>query len=134
AYALVEVDVVYAFHRSLDAALRDHAGSVDDAIVGHDEVREIPLEVLEAEPARPRYCEQTPQGEQDRSRSAVVHQGDQNTHGEERDPGRDVLREEPPVRAEVERDLLAVVQQLLGVRHAEILCAPGPAKAGPVAI
>ncbi len=38
-------------------------------------------------------------------------------------PLEDVLGEEPPVRAEVERDLFALVQQLLGVRHAEIVCA-----------
>ena len=37
--ALVEVDVVDALERDLDAPLREHAGAVDDAPAGDDEVR-----------------------------------------------------------------------------------------------
>ena len=35
-------------------------------------------------------------------------------------PGEDVAGEVPPVRAEVERDRLAVLDQVLGVRHARV--------------
>ena len=120
--ALVEVDVVDALHRDLDAALGEHAGAVDDPVVGDDEVREVPLEVLERRASTAHTTATIAHSdEQPLHASPCVFGSDQDQDDEQRDPGEDVLGEEPPVRAEIERDLLAVVQQLLGVRHAEIL-------------
>ena len=67
----------------------------------------------------------TPQSHR-RTRSCAVPWSceDQHEQDEQRDAGEDVLREVPPVRAQVERDLFALVEQPLRVRHAAMLAAP----------
>src|SRR6185437_3608070 len=50
---LMEVDVVHALERDLDPALREHPGAEDHAVARHDEVGEIPAEVLQPEPDGP---------------------------------------------------------------------------------
>ncbi len=113
---LVEVDVVDPLERDLDTVLGEHAGAEDHAVVGHHEVGVLPLDVLDREPHRPDDREDRPGPPGDR-----LHAAREREHAdereEERDPGEDVLREVPPVRMQVERDRLALVDQVPRVRH-----------------
>ena len=114
--ALVEVDVVDALERDLDAALRDHAAAVDHAPAGDHEVGHAPPQVLQPEPHRPRQRHQ-PDDDAAVLRDPVgVGAQHQDQDDRERDPGEDVAREVPPVRAEIEGDRLAFLDQVVGVR------------------
>ena len=114
----MEVDVVHARERDLDSVLREHAGAIDDAVVGEDEVRELPVEEGPHQPDRPRDRGEHPDPRRRRAQPAVERGIQEDDHDEQHDPDADLAGEEPPMGLQVEDDRLALVHQPAGVRHA----------------
>ncbi len=131
---LVEVDVVDPLERDLDTVLGDHAGAVDHATTGDDEVRHPPLEVLQREPHRPQDQYEADDPVRDVLERAGVELEHEDQHDEQRDPGEDVPREVPPVGPKIQRQRLAFLDQVVGVRHGSdrtALRSPERAGSGP---
>src|SRR6266540_1170491 len=116
--ALVEVDVVDPLERDLDAVPREEPGPPDHAVTRHEEVGARPLQELEQQPYGPDQCERADRAAGDVLARARVEPCVQDDQDEERDAGEDVAREVPPVRPQVERDRLTLVDQVLRVAHA----------------
>jgi len=116
-HALMEVDVVDALERDLDAVPREDAGAEDGALIRDHEEGTAPLEELHEEPDGPHHGRRADGVQDDVVDRVVVDARREHQPDDERDAREDVLGEEPPVRTKVERDGFALVDQMLRVRH-----------------
>jgi hypothetical protein len=102
--------------RDLDSFLRDHPDAMDHAVARDHEVRVGPLRVTNTEP---REAEQHQHSRQDLDdRRSLQRDEPEEDRADERRRG---LGHVDPVRAQVEHNLFAVIEELSGERHVATL-------------